>query len=247
MRSNSTSVDGFLRRLLAAHVVSDPAAPVNFSVRIEEAAPGVSPLHTLFSGGGRVLVKDRSPGRVLHALLAHLASFAEARREGFLPLDATVVVRGDKAVLSAPLQPGTRAFEASLRRGGLRRVDHPTVHLDLADRALVIPEPPLDVDVAAWASPPDEAGAGGLEPTDENVGRYTLAGVALVDVEDVPGPRSRAAVVSAVASLAQRPATVDGSVLLSTARALAEQVPVATLVTWKPSQQEAEQIVDLLG
>lgn len=248
MRSNTAALDTFLRRLLASHVVDDAAAPTNFSVRIEQAAPGVSPLHTLFSGSGRIIFKDRSASRIVHALLAQLSGFADAAPpDGMLALDATVVVRDGKAVVAAPLQPGVRAFDATLRRAGMQRADHPVVHLDLADMSLVVPEPALDADVTAWASPPGELADLQLEPTDPSVGRYELRGVALVDVEDAPEPRSRAAVVSAVASLVRRPAAVDGPVLLSAARRVAERVPVATLFTWKPSKKEAEQIKDLLG
>ena len=81
VRSTSERADQLIRRFLAAHYVEDVEAPPNCSVALADPAPrrsAVQDLHLLYRSSSLV-VRTRSPSRVLRGLAAHLSAFAPPR------------------------------------------------------------------------------------------------------------------------------------------------------------------------
>lgn len=159
VRSSTAAADDVLRRALAAHLVDDPDAPANYSLQLlphAEDASTAQPLHRLFENSSEI-VRDRSPDRVVRALLHTLGGFAP-------PVDTHVQVWATAVVgpAGAVLAPGAwrrrrPALERALRRTGWTFLDVPFVSLDVAAGDLVVCVPPLAVDHAALAGLGDVA------------------------------------------------------------------------------------------
>lgn len=196
VRSNTAALDAALRRLLAAHLVEDVAAPPFFSVGVNRPAGRVAkPLHVLFQRS-TLAVRTRSPRRVVHALV-RLLSAAGRRPPGLLELDALLLVRDGTAVLApAALRARLSRLEPPLRRVGVLASDDPLAWLDPATGEVVVPPPALTLDPSGWAELSELASeplaqAGLVEP-----GRYRLGAWLFAPGDDALRPAERVIVMA---------------------------------------------------
>jgi hypothetical protein len=172
---NDADLAARLRTLLRAHVVADPAAPVNYSLQV--AAPvrnrrGAG-FYLLYRGSAMVL-RTRDPRRLVNGLLLHLESDGTRLARGQLAIRGLAVVRGDRARLAPPaLRPWLSRLERRLNLRGWRVVDTPWVLVDAKGPTVVVPQPRLDVDPEGFAAIETLAtGAPGDPPVP--TGRYWL-------------------------------------------------------------------------
>jgi hypothetical protein len=142
-----------LDRLFPGARVNDRRAPDNYSIALAGTpttkGAGASRSLKLLVQGGTQLVRSRSGGRVLAALLQHLSADLAAPDPSLTRVDATPVVRDGEALL---LPPGVADFvnqvQPRLAKAGIAIVDTPHALLDLHARELVVPEPGLVYDAA---------------------------------------------------------------------------------------------------
>lgn len=230
MRSQTAEIDALLRRALAAHFVPGVEAPSNYSLIAPGSAADGRPrgVNILYRSAIAV-VRSRTPGRAVRALLGYLGSHADEERDDVLLVRAFAVIAGDVAVL-APWISVYRidALEPRLARAGLRPLDSPYAALDPATGELVAEEPRLDLDRAALALLDRE------EPPPVATGRYPVRGWALLRPREDPVPFSRAeAVAETMRSLvnAQR---IGGDRALATLERAFAGARLATIGTIDP-------------
>ena len=227
VRSSNADVDAALRRVLREHVV-DVAAPNNFSLLM--AGNDARAFNFLYQAND-VLVRTRTPGRVLRALVQHLSEFAE-------PAVPTVRIHAtgffaNGAVIVAPdeLRAEIPNIETRLNVAGLRVIDSPVLHIDPETAQLVIPEPALRVDAGALAEYEDAHPAKGREQPPVLPGRYPIAAWALLTAEDRTDSISAAQGVAAAAQLVKNADALGAQQTLEVVAAALAGATVAGL-TW---------------
>jgi thiol-disulfide isomerase/thioredoxin len=149
-----------LDRLFPGARVNDRRAPDNYSVALAGTpttkGAGAARSLKLLVHGSTQLVRSRSGGRVLAALLQHLSADLEPADPTLLQVNATAAVRDGEALLLPPgLGHLAKQLQPRLAKLGIVTVDTPRTLLDLRTRELVVPAPV----VAHDASVIDEADA----------------------------------------------------------------------------------------
>jgi hypothetical protein len=201
LRFDDDATATVLDRLFVGARVNDRRVPDNYGVALDAGPTTIrdgaaQPLKLLVRGGTQ-LVRSRSGGRVLAALLQHLSAELAPHDPSLTRVDATAVLRGDDALL---LPPGLVNFVKELQprfaRANLRFVDAPQVLLDLDRAELVIPDPAVPHDPSV-IDELDAIAKLGTEPPRTRPGRYGIRTWFVVREPDRVGPISRAAAVTA--------------------------------------------------
>jgi peroxiredoxin len=195
-----------LDRLFAGARVKDRRVPDNYSVALggtkTTKGAGASRSLKLLVHGSRQLVRSRSGGRVLQALLQYLSADLDADDSKLVRVHATAMVRdGDAVLVPAGLVDHVKQLQPRLAKIGASIVDTPRTLLDVPAGELVVPEPTVPHDASVIA----ELDAGvklGNELPWVRPGRYPLRAWLLVRSPDQIGPMTPGvAVTSAVSSL----------------------------------------------
>ena len=106
------------------------------------------PLKLLVHGSSQ-LVRSRSGGRVLAALLQHLSADLEPADPQLLQVHTTAVVRdGEALLLPAGLREHVKVLQPRFAKARTTIVDTPRVLVDLQSHELVVPEPTVPFDPA---------------------------------------------------------------------------------------------------
>lgn len=180
LRHTTDTTAEVLDDLFRGHVVIDPRAGHIYTLSVAPiGGDGVDAAEpNLLSIGSQVLVRSRSPERVLRALLWQLDDRMTELdpTSGRVRVMATAVRVGDGIAL---LQPGLFTLEERLQPAfashGIAFVDVPHPEVDLARAEIVVPEPVAPHDPAVLAvvgSPPASID----EPEPVLPGRYPLLG-----------------------------------------------------------------------
>lgn len=243
VRSSTVELDASLRRILAAHV-GDVDAPANFSALLAADTPprGFNFLYR----ADEILVRTRTPRRVVRTLLHHLSEFAAPAPDTTAPkLAAVGFVAGGRAVV-APERIRTELpnIESRLNARGIAVVDAPVLHVDTRTASIVVPEPALTVDAAALADfeRRQPSTARELEPV--AAGRYPIAAWAFTTDSERIGPLP---VAPAVAAAAQQVVNADGfgaQAVLDDMVALLSAAP-AFGMWWDDAAELTRQLLDL--
>jgi peroxiredoxin len=167
-----------LDRFFPSARVNDRRAPDNYSVALggtpTTKGAGASRSLKLLVHGSSQLVRSRSGGRVLAALLQHLSSDLDLADPALTRVNATAVVHDGEALLLPPgLVNYVKQLQPRLNRAGLVMVDAPRSLLDAATRELVVRDPAIPCDRSVI----DELDAGvklGRELPWVRPGRYPL-------------------------------------------------------------------------
>ena len=201
LRYDAPETAEVLDRLFAGSRVNDRRAPDNYSVALGGTATtkgaGTSRSLKLLVHGSTQLVRSRSGGRVLNALLQYLSGDLTAVDPSLTRVAATAVVRdGEAMLLPAGLVDFVKQLQPRLTKAGICLVDAPRTLLDLPARQLVVPEPAIAHDASVIAEL-DAGVALGRELPWVRPGRYPLRTWFLVREPDLRGPISTALAVTA--------------------------------------------------
>lgn len=213
-----------LDALFRHRTVDDPRAGHIFTVAVSEPGGSDGEASNLLCLGSDVLVRSRSPERVLRALLWHLGEWMHEPdpTSSLVRVRATAVrVPGGIALLHPGLHGLEERLQPAFARYGIAYVDvaHPEVDFERAE--VVVPEPalPHDPAVIAAAGPsegwPDEpapvrpgryplVGWGSMSDAEQAVTRFTPAQAAAAVVSNVTGTGDAAAGLRRLALLFQR-------------------------------------------
>ncbi|MFI5053565.1 MAG: hypothetical protein ACHQDE_04320, partial [Acidimicrobiia bacterium] len=143
------------------------------------------------------LVRSRSGGRVLAALLAYLSNDLVERDPTLLRVNATAAVHnGGALLLPAGLVQWAKQLQPRFARRGISMIDLPFADLDLATGELVVPEAAIEHD-ATVVTELDEGVRLGSELPWVRPGRYPLGAWFLTRGPEFFGPLSAAIAVSA--------------------------------------------------
>jgi hypothetical protein len=200
LRYDAQETADVLDRLFAGARVNDRRAPDNYSVALggtpTTKGAGTSRSLKLLVHGSTQLVRSRSGGRVLAALLQQLSGDIEPADPSLLQVNATAAVRDGEALLLPPGLVGyLKQLQPRLAKAGIGVVDVPRTLLDLDARELVVPEPAVPHD----ASVVEEADAGvqlGSEVPWIRPGRYPLRAWFLLRSPEHVGPLSTGVAVA---------------------------------------------------
>jgi hypothetical protein len=202
LRYDDADTAAMLDRLFPGARVSDRRAPDNYSVALggtpTTKGAGVARSLKLLVRGGTQLVRSRSGGRVLAALLQFLQADLGHVDPSLTRVDATAVLRDDVAVLLPPgLIDVVKELQPRLARQNLRFVDVPQVLLDTDTAELVVPEPAIPHDDAVIAELDATAKLGNELPR-ARPGRYPLRAWFMVREPEQVGRLSRAVATTTV-------------------------------------------------
>jgi len=169
-------------------------APPNYSVRIDlaNAAPGRVRVLNMLYQSSTLVVRARSPRRVVEGLVAYLSAYADSGQGLLTRAAALVHVDGTALLVPRDLLARLEILEPRLKRHGLRFVDRLIVAIDPTTAELVVSPRLVEVDASELLP---EA-AGGDLPT-VAPGRYPIAAWALSQGPGIEGPMSKAASVAA--------------------------------------------------
>jgi len=189
-----------LDRFFADAHVHDRRVPDNYSVALGSTpttkGAGASRSLKLLVRGGRQLVRSRSGGRVLAALLQYLSADLEPADPSLVEVSATAVVRDGEALLLPPgLGDHVKVLQPRLAKRGMTLVDTPRTLLDLDRRTLVVPDPVVDFDATVIDDVDADVKLGSELPWIPP-GRYPLGGWYFARVPDEIGSLSPAAAVT---------------------------------------------------
>jgi thiol-disulfide isomerase/thioredoxin len=209
LRYDTPETAALLDQLFAGARVNDRRVPDNYSV----ALPGILPAKNtgstrslnLLVHGSTQLVRSRSSGRVLAALLQYLAAdLGEPVPPSLVRVSATAVLRDDEVLLLPPgLVNFVKHLQPRLAKAGMGIVDTPRVLLDVGSRELVVLEPgvphdasvieQLDISVKTrselpWTRPGRyPLHAWFLTPGPAHMGRLSTAVAATAALSQLPG------------------------------------------------------------
>jgi peroxiredoxin len=206
IRYDDDATAGVLDRLFDGARVHDRRAPDNYSVALGGTSTtkgaGTSRSLKLLVHGSSQLVRSRSGGRVVNALLQYLSADLSEPDPSLARVSATAMVRdGEAILLPAGLVDFVKQLQPRLARIGVSIVDTPRTLLDVGARELVLPEPTVPYDAAVIAELDDGVKLGRERPW-IRPGRYPLTTWLLTRGEDHVGPLSPAvAVTSAIPTL----------------------------------------------
>jgi peroxiredoxin len=178
LRYEDTPTAQLLDRLFPGARVNDRRVPDNYSVALggtpTTKGAGTARSLKLLVHGSSQLVRSRSGGRVLAALLQYLSADLEPADPSLTSVNATAVLHDGEALLLPPgLVNYVQQLQPRLARAGVSIVDSPRTLVDFTTRELVVPEPSIPFD----ASVIDELDAGaklGRELSWVRPGRYAL-------------------------------------------------------------------------
>jgi hypothetical protein len=167
-----------LDRLFPGARVKDGRAPDNYSVALggttTTRGAGASRSLKLLVHGSTQLVRSRSGGRVLAALLQYLTGDLDTPDPALLQVHATPVVHdGDALLLPPGLVTHVKQLQPRLAKSGMTIVDTPKTWVDLATNELVVPEPTVPFDATVLAELDAEVKLGSELPW-VRPGRYPL-------------------------------------------------------------------------
>lgn len=195
VRFDSADTEALLERLFPGARVEDRRARADFSVALQHPGKRSANLRflDLLVRDDLQVVRSRSAGRVLRALVGYLSVELYNPDPGLLQVDGIAVVRDGRAhVLPSLLYRMFSLAQPRLGRLGLQIVDRPRVSLDPATAEVVVAGPTVAHDPAvldeldAAEAPVDEAPP--IAP-----GRYPLGAWVLVDDDRPDGPLPTAA------------------------------------------------------
>jgi thiol-disulfide isomerase/thioredoxin len=151
LRYDDQETADVLDRLFPNVRVNDRRAPDNYSVALggtpTTKGAGESRSLKLLVTGGTQVVRSRSGGRVLAALVQHLAVDVEPADPSLLQVSATAAVHDGHALLLPPgLVNHLQQLQPRFAREGIGIVDSPRVLVDVATCELVVPEPSVPHD-----------------------------------------------------------------------------------------------------
>jgi peroxiredoxin len=178
LRYDDTATADVLDRLFPGARVNDRRAPDNYSVALggtpTTKGAGTARSLKLLVHGGAQLVRSRSGGRVLAALLQHLSAELEPDDSSLTRVNTTAVLRDGEALLLPPgLVSYVKQLQPRLARAGMSIVDSPRTLVDFAARELVVPDPAIPFD-ASVIDELDAAAQRGSEQPWVRPGRYPL-------------------------------------------------------------------------
>jgi len=190
--------DQLLRRALAHHLVTDVEAPGNYSLILASGGRNrkIEQVSLLYQSS-QLVVRGRTPSRVLHGLLAYLSAHLDGV-EGFRT-NALVAIADGQAVMMPPVMRGSlKVLQPHLRRARWQLADVPYCYLDFETAEVVVPGSSLTVDESVL----DEIQAS--EDASKELpyvlpGRYPIRGWAC-PAETERGTLSRAMAVAATMS-----------------------------------------------
>jgi len=239
---NTSEADAVIRRALKARVVTldGVEAPPNFSMRIEPEERGANrprPLHQLFRSSN-LIVRSRSPERVVRALMTRLAAF-EADDTRLRAFSFVVVRDGEAIVLPSVVVNQIKVLQSRLNRAGYQVADGDHVTIDPGTAEVVIDEPSLPVDWAALDGL-DEGVRPGSELPAAPVGRYRLRAWGFFRRPEQTTPTRADAVAGAL--------TATNFVSYGAQRGMDEIAELLERVTWFPLWYErAEELPEILA
>jgi hypothetical protein len=205
LRYDDRDTADVLDRLFPGARVNDRLVPDNYSVALggtrTTKGTGTSRSLKLLVRGGTQLVRSRSAGRVLAALLQHLSGDLGSVDPSLVRVSATSVVRDGEALL---LPPGLEGFVKQLQprfaKARIGMVDTPRTLMDVANRELVVPAPTVPHDPSVIAEL-DMAAKLGSELPWVRPGRYPLHAWFLTRGPDHVGVLTPAVAVTAALPL----------------------------------------------
>jgi hypothetical protein len=233
VRSSTAELDRDLRRILAAHVI-DFDAPDNFSALVSRGDDDeqVRGFHFLYRASDS-LVRTRTPRRIVHTLLQHLADFAAPSATRPRLAAVGLVANGRAVIAPERIRAELPNVESRLNDAGVAVVDAPVLHLDPHDACLVVPEPALTIDRDALAEferrhPPARREMEPVAP-----GRYPLAAWAFTTDEQAVGRLGAAPAVAARAQEVVNSDAVGAQAVLDGVAAVFARVPAFGI--WWPN------------
>ena len=169
---------------------SDEAAGANYSVATYSQSNGRGRELNLLVRGSQQLVRSRSVGRVLRALLTYLSADFTPLDPSLVHVNATAAVRDGEAMLLPPnLVWWIKELQPRLARKGISLVDAPFASVDPERRTLVVPPPVIPHDASVLAEF-DDTSRGGSELPPVLSGSYPLTAWHLASEEARQGPVS---------------------------------------------------------
>lgn len=178
LRSNSKQTEAVLDALFPERV-DDPAAGHSYSIVLHDPAQRrsspVSRLNLLVQGGEE-LVRSRTRGRILRALLARLTDDIVGfdATSGRIRVRATAATFDGAGVLLPDGLVRFRGFEPRFARAGITLADTPHPEIDLRTAELVIPELAVEHRPEVLVDYADISSLGSEQPC-VAPGRYQLA------------------------------------------------------------------------
>ena len=223
VRANTHELGRLLSSLFADRLVPETAPPGNISVYVaKEAVGGPQELHRLYATHTR-RIRTRSVRRILGGLWHELDTRDERAARRSLMVDATVVVRDERAhLLPAALRRSIVDNERRWSKHGFRLVDRRWLVIDVAAGTVSLPRPRLkwdaevadqiaDMDLADRETEPASEGSiqiASWNPTLHEgslADRVALAGEQLLDRRQLVPPE----VIRSLAELLARLPQVD--------------------------------------
>jgi hypothetical protein len=236
VRFNRAETETTLDRLFPQSRIHDPKTPDNYSLALHQSSVDnkIRDLNLLFRSDLQV-VRTRSAGRVLRALLGYCSMEVHQPDPGLLQADGLAVVRNDRSYILPPFLYRTYDLVAGrLSRFGLQVVDRPWVCIDPATTQIVIEDPRLPYDRDMLAELDQDIPTSPELPA-VGTGRYLLEG--WVFATEQPGAHLSTAASAALAaglirSVPSLQTVLDDLVALfsrTQGHALAYQAPMAFL------------------
>jgi peroxiredoxin len=205
LRYDDPETADVLDRLLPVARVNDRRAPDNYSVALggtptTRGAGGSRSLKLLVHGSSQ-LVRSRSGGRVLAALLQHLSADLDPFDESLTRVNATAVVRdGEALLLPAGLVNFVKQLQPRMAKASMTIVDTSRTLLDVDARTLVVPEPTVPHDASVIDELDADVKFGGEMPW-IRPGRYPLRAWFVTRAPDVRGPLTPGVAVASTVPL----------------------------------------------
>jgi hypothetical protein len=201
LRYDAPETAELLDRLFPGARVNDRRVPDNYSIALDGTpttkGAGSSRSLKLLVHGGTQLVRSRSVGRVIAALLSYLSADLDEADPALTRVNATAVVHDGAAILlPAGLVDFVKQLQPRLAKERMCIVDAPRTMLDLSTRELVVLEPTIPHD--PWVlTELDDGVRLGSEPPWVRPGRYPLRAWFLARSPEHLGPVSPAIGVTA--------------------------------------------------
>jgi len=216
LRYDEPETAEILDQLFSGARVNDRRVPDNYSIALGGTPPtkgaGASRSLKLLVHGSTQLVRSRSGGRVLNALLQFLSADLTPADESLTRVSATAVVRdGSALLLPAGLMNFVKQLQPRLAKAGMGLVDTPRALVDIAAGELVVPEPTVAFDASVIAALDDGVKLGSELPFVRS-GRYPLRMWFLTRSPEHVGELSAAVAVTAALPLLFNPGDLSAEV-----------------------------------
>jgi len=151
VRYDTEETADVLDRLFAGARVHDRRTPDNYSIALGGTPTtkdaGATRSLKLLVHGSTHLVRSRSAGRALAALLQYVSGDLGEPDASLTAVNATAVLRdGEALLLPSNLVSSVKQLQPRMARAGMVIVDTPRALVDISTRELVVPEPTLPFD-----------------------------------------------------------------------------------------------------